>query len=233
MLKIETSFKLPKEFEVKGSPKTLAQAIRVYEARSHYGLADTKGRGEVNRTTKKVYKQKGTGGARHGARSAPIFVGGGVAFGPKAKERVLKLSQALRQNAFKVAVSVKAKDGGVFVVSGFSTLSSTKEMAALLKKIDAKARKFVVALSVANMLKGRFVRNIAGVEIITFKNLNAYKVLLGGVLVIDKEAFGEEAKKETKSEVKEIKAEKKTIKKAEPKKAVKKTVKKAVRKGSK
>jgi len=150
-----------------------------------------------------------------------------------SKRRVLKLSQALRQNAFKVAVSVKAKDGGVFVVSGFSTLSSTKEMAALLKKIDAKARKFVVALSVANMLKGRFVRNIAGVEIITFKNLNAYKVLLGGVLVIDKEAFGEEAKKETKSEVKEIKAEKKTIKKAEPKKAVKKTVKKAVRKGSK
>ncbi len=227
MLKIETSFKLPKEFEVKGSPKTLAQAIRVYEARSHYGLADTKGRGEINRTTKKLYKQKGTGGARHGARSAPIFVGGGVAFGPKAKERKLILPQALRKSALMVALSEKAKEGQVFVVSGISTLSSTKEMAAILKKISAKAKRFTISLSGANVTKARFIRNIKGVEILTFKNLNAYQVVKGGPLVIDREAF--EAVKEVKAE--KVEAKKAAVKKpAVAKKAVKKTVKKGAAK---
>ena len=76
----ETS--LPKEFGQKENLPLLAQAVRVYEERSHIGFAKTKTRAEVNRTTKKVYKQKGTGGARHGARSAPIYVGGGTAHGP-------------------------------------------------------------------------------------------------------------------------------------------------------
>src|SRR3989344_5966768 len=80
---------LPKEFEVKPNFRLLAQAYHVYEDRTHLGLAKAKTRGEVRISTKKIYKQKGTGGARHGAKSAPIFVGGGVAHGPKGIKRKL------------------------------------------------------------------------------------------------------------------------------------------------
>ena len=192
MLKLESSFKLPKEFVEAGKPVTLAQAIRVYEARSHFGLAKAQTRSEVNRTKKKLYKQKGTGGARHGAKSAPIFVGGGKAHGPRPLERKLKLSQALRKSALGAALWAKLKDGKVFVVSGVSTLKATKEAAAFLKKLDSKAKKFVVALSGANMDKARFVKNVANVEVLPFVNLNAFHVIRGGILVLDRQIFGKE-----------------------------------------
>ena len=66
---------LPKEFDQKLNMPLLAQAVHVYEERSHVGLRNTKTRSEVNRTTKKIYKQKGTGGARHGSRRANLYVG--------------------------------------------------------------------------------------------------------------------------------------------------------------
>jgi len=84
---------LPKEFGIKVNPLLLAQAIYVYEDRAHVGLRKTKTRSEVERTTKKVYRQKGTGGARHGSRRAPIFVGGGVALGPRPLKREVLLNQ--------------------------------------------------------------------------------------------------------------------------------------------
>ena len=80
---------LPKQFAEKENLSLLSQAIHIYRDRAHIGLAKTKTRGEVARTTKKWYRQKGTGGARHGARSAPIFVGGGTAHGPKLARREL------------------------------------------------------------------------------------------------------------------------------------------------
>lgn len=221
MLKVETSFKLPSEFAVKGSEKTLAQAIRVYEARSHFGLAKVKGRGEVNRTTKKLYKQKGTGGARHGARSAPIFVGGGAAFGPTGLKRKLNLSAALKKNALGVALSIKEKEGKVKVVSGVSTLKATKELASLLKKVDAKETKFVVALATSNMDKARFARNIAGVTLLPYSALNAYIVTFGGTLIVDADSF-------RKTEVKEV-----PVKVAKTAKVVKKTTKKVTKKETK
>src|SRR3989337_4392523 len=75
---------LPKEiFGLPDNPNLMAQAIRVYLANQHQGSKKTLTRGEVNRTTAKVWKQKGTGRARHGSRKAPIFVGGGIAHGPR------------------------------------------------------------------------------------------------------------------------------------------------------
>lgn len=221
MLKIEPSFKLPKEFMAPGKDLTLAQALRVYESRSHFGLVKVKTRGEVDRTTKKLYKQKGTGGARHGARSAPIFVGGGKAHGPRPLERKLKLSQAFKKSALRAALFAKSKENKVFIVSGVSTLKATREVAMVLKKIDAQARKFVVALSNSNMDKARFVKNIAGAEVLPFSNLSAFHVIRGGVLVLDKDAFTStqpRQKKETEG-----------IKSA-PKKVEKKVVKKGTKK---
>ena len=192
MLKLESNFKLPKEFRTEGKLPTLAQAVRVYEARSHFGLAKAQTRSEVNRTKKKLYKQKGTGGARHGARSAPIFVGGGKAHGPRPLERKLKLSKALKRSSLIAALSAKSKEGKIFVVSGVSTLKETKEMAVFLRRVDAEARKFIIALANSNMDKARFVKNVANVEVLPFGNLNAFHVIRGGVLVLDRQIFGKE-----------------------------------------
>ena len=85
-----------KEAELgKSSPTLLAQAIRVYQSNSHQKTSAVKTRGEVVGSTKKIYRQKGTGNARHGAKYAPVFVGGGIAHGPKAiRPANLKLSNA-------------------------------------------------------------------------------------------------------------------------------------------
>ena len=80
---------LPKEFSQKVNLALLAQAVHVFEERGHVGLRKTKTRSEINRTTKKIYKQKGTGGARHGSRRANLYVGGGVALGPRPIRRIL------------------------------------------------------------------------------------------------------------------------------------------------
>ena len=104
----------------------LTQAIRVYTARRHPGLSKVKTRGEVIASTRKIYRQKGTGQARHGAISAPIFVGGGVAHGPKGVKRQLSLPKKMRRKALSIALSVKAKEGNLLVVEGISKLKKNK-----------------------------------------------------------------------------------------------------------
>src|SRR3972149_8149295 len=123
---------LPKEFGEKPNMALLAQAIRVYEDGGHTGLSKTKTRAEVNRTTKKLYKQKGTGGARHGSRRAPIFVGGGVAHGPRPIKRVLTLPLKLRKLARAIAYTVKAKENEMVVVKDLGKLEKTKEASELI-----------------------------------------------------------------------------------------------------
>jgi len=101
--------KIPaKMAKVKIDQQLMAQAVRVYLSNQRSALAKTKTRGEVARTTAKMYKQKGTGRARHGAYSAPIFVGGGVAFGPTGGQNYRrKMSKALGKLAFASALALK------------------------------------------------------------------------------------------------------------------------------
>ena len=127
MLKIIET-KLPKEvFGEKVNLNLLAQVNHVYTERSHTGLRSTQTRSEVNRTTKKVYKQKGTGGARHGSRRANLFVGGGVIFGPRPVRRILNLSQKVKAAGKIAAFSAKSMAKEVMVVSGLSSVTKSKE----------------------------------------------------------------------------------------------------------
>ena len=93
------SITLPKEiFDAKINNPLMAQAVRVYLANQRRGTLKTKSRGEVAISTRKIYRQKGTGRARHGAASAPIFVGGGIAFGPKPRDFSLKLKSEYEES---------------------------------------------------------------------------------------------------------------------------------------
>ena len=183
-------FTLPKILETKENPRLLAQAIRVYEDRTHPGLAKAKTRAEVNRTKKKVYNQKGTGGARHGSRSAPIYVGGGVAHGPKGIKRQLFLPRSLRKIALSIAVSSKVKNGEIVVVDGISKLTKTKDADFLITKLNKEGlKRFTFVLDEKNLELKKILRNLKNVNVIAHKNLNAYEAFFGGLLVFDKEIF--------------------------------------------
>jgi len=185
---------LPKNFSEKENLVLLAQAIRVYEWGMHPGLSKTKTRGEVAISKIKIWRQKGTGRARHGARSAPIFVGGGVTHGPKGVKRKLTLPKKMRNKALNIALSQKAKEGKIVVVNNLASLRKTKEASALIAKVVDKEKyhkgdRFTFALSSENKGAILALRNIKNVSVVRFSDLNAYSVYFGGVIVIDREAL--------------------------------------------
>ena len=186
----------------------MAQAIRVFEARRHPGLSKTKSRGEISASKRKIYRQKGTGRARHGAKSAPIFVGGGVTHGPSGVKRKLDLPKKMRRRALKVAFTMKSKDGQVIVLEGISKIKKTKDAAALLDKIAQKEKnakqneRFTFALSDESKDAILALRNIENVVVTKFSDLNAYKVYFGGTMVIDKNALTQKHEKHSKTQKK-------------------------------
>lgn len=186
---------LPKEFGGEVNMSLLAQAIRVYSERSHTGLAKAQTRAEVNRTKKKLYKQKGTGGARHGSRRAPIFVGGGVAHGPRPIRRELTLPLKMKKKALAISLSLKSKNNEIVVVSGLDKIKKTKEIQELLGKLakDLKGTKrFTFVLSESSLGANRVLRNIKNVSVIQYKNMNAHSIFFGGILILDRAVFEKE-----------------------------------------
>jgi len=187
MLKKITDFKLPKEFKVKPNLRLLAQALRVYEERGHVGLRKAKTRAEVNKTGKKLYKQKGTGGARHGSKRAPIFVGGGVAHGPRPVRRILSLSSKLKTLTKSMALSLKVEAKDIFIASGFGKIEKTKEVGEFVKKMGGKRFTFIV--SDENKTAVKKIKNLKNAKAILFKDLNTKAIVDGGTLILDKDIF--------------------------------------------
>jgi len=185
-----TPITAPKElFGEKENPTLLTQALHVYRARSHVGQVLKQTRSEVSRTKSKWYKQKGTGKARHGARTPNIFVGGGLAHGPDGLKRVLTLPKAIRTKALSIALSQKLKDKKVYAVSSISSIKKTKEAQKLLDTISKENKRFTIVLSKKSLNSKKFFRNIPNLQIILFDNLNAHIIYFGGILVIDSEIF--------------------------------------------
>jgi len=164
--------------------KLLSQVIRVYEDRAHQGLAKTKTRGEVSISTRKIYKQKGTGGARHGAKSAPIFVGGGVAHGPKGVKRILSIPRKMAQKALSEVLKLKEEEKKVFV-TGFTGVDKTKQAKALLDKLlGTKKWKGNLLIIISKDSKaGQAFRNIKNVRVLTEGGVSAYDVFKANVVV--------------------------------------------------
>ena len=209
---------LPKEFNQEVNLKVLAQAIHVYEERSHVGLRKTKTRSEVNRTTKKVYKQKGTGGARHGSRRANLFVGGGVVFGPRPVRRILNLSNKIKTRAKFIAYAQKVKDAQMVAIEGIQKIEKTKIAYGFIKSLERliKAKRFTFVLSDNSKEVVKFLRNLAQVKVVLYRDANAFDIYGGGMIVMDEEIFrakSEEGKLKTERVVEVRKEAKKTVKK--------------------
>jgi large subunit ribosomal protein L4 len=182
---------LPKEFDQKVNLALLSQAVHVFEERGHIGLRKTKTRAEINRTTKKVYKQKGTGGARHGSRRANLFVGGGVALGPRPIRRILTLSDKMKSRAKLFAYSLKAKEGQLIVVTGLSKVVKTKEVASLMSALTKilTAKRFTFVLSESAKPAYKAFRNIELANTFPWKDASVYDIFDGGMIVMDAEIF--------------------------------------------
>lgn len=177
---------LPKEiFAAEINPQLMAQAVRVYLANQRKAHAKTKTRAEVSRTKAKWYQQKGTGKARHGARSAPIFVGGGVAHGPTGAESYkLKMPKKMKQAALFSALTTKFKNGDILVVKGLGKIEpKTKKMAEALEKFKIQSRsvgtKFKILVVLPQVLQNIVwaARNIKNVSLAPANSLNTYEVL--------------------------------------------------------
>lgn len=174
----------------------MAQAVRIYLANQRQGNAHTQGRSDVKLTKAKVYRQKGTGRARHGAKSAPIFVGGGLAHGPKTKDYSLKFPKKMKKNAIISALSLKAKEGEIKVLTGFTKIDGkTKSMNNALMKINedkkGKTKSLIIASSKPKDLENlyRASKNIKNLEVLSANLINTYEILKYKNLLIMKESI--------------------------------------------
>ncbi len=167
-------------FGLPNNPKLIAQYIYVYLQNQRKGTASTLTRAEVNATTKKVYRQKGTGGARHGSLRAPIYVGGGVAGGPKPKDFSKLLNKQQKKLALKIALSLKASAQHILLLDGdhAEMKPSTKILSTFFKKSNIQDQSTLVVLGAVKK-NGLILslRNLPGVDITSAHTLNAYDVL--------------------------------------------------------
>lgn len=174
------SLSLPKEiFKFKINEKLLAQSVRVYLANQRQGTVSTKDRGEVAGSTRKIYRQKGTGRARHGSIKAPIFVGGGIVGGPKPRDYSLKINKKQKKQAIFASLSLQLKNKNIIIFSDkiLSIEPKTKKIFELLKNFNLNDKKVLFVLP---KIEKKFIlaaRNIKKVDFIDAKSINAYKIL--------------------------------------------------------
>lgn len=187
-------FSLPVEiFGEKINKALLHQAIRVYQANKRQGNASTLTRGEVDGSTRKIYRQKGTGRARHGSLRAPIFVKGGIVHGPKPKDYSLDLPKKMRRKALLSALSSKLVGGELTVVTGIETIEpKTKVFAAGLKSLGFTSVKSLLLVMPSDLTNvKRATGNIENVKITVAGRLNAYEVLRSRRVIITKDTVAE------------------------------------------
>ncbi len=158
-------------------------------ARRQAGTHKTKLRGEINRTGKKVYSQKGTGQARHGAASAPQFRGGGRAFGPVVRSHAHDLPKKVRALALKHALSAKAKDGGIVVLDKAS--AKEPKTKALVKQFGKLGLENALIIDGAE-IEANFqtaARNIPNIDVLPVQEINVYDIMRRKTLVLTKAAL--------------------------------------------
>jgi len=164
----------------------LQRMVRYQLSKRQAGTHSTQNRDDVSRTTKKLYRQKGTGGARHGSRNAPIFVGGGVAHGPHPHSHAHALPKKVRALAMKHALSSKVKEEALIVVDGFDG-EKTKDLVAQLKALNISNALFIGGAEV-NEKFAKAARNIPNIDVLPLAGLNVYDVLRRKTLVLSREA---------------------------------------------
>ena len=159
--------------------------VKQYLANKRQGTHKSKQRNEVMGSTRKLKKQKGTGGARSGSILSPLFPGGGRVFGPVPRDYSFKLNKKLKQLARKSALTYKAKDNAITVVEDFAMEApKTKEFIAITKNLKLDGKKILVVLPETNPVVSLSARNLQNVKVIPASKLNTYDVMNAAGIVL-------------------------------------------------
>ena len=163
----------------------LHRVVRWQRNKAQAGTHKVKTRSEVSYSTKKIYRQKGTGGARHGARSAPIFRKGGIYKGPTPRSHAHELPKKVRQLGLKHALSAKARAGELVVIEDTTSDGKTKTLARQVRDLGWK-RTLIIDGSEVNADFAKAARNIEGLDVLPSIGANVYDILKRDTLVLTK-----------------------------------------------
>ena len=176
----------PEVFEVEASEGTIYYAVKNELDNMRQGTHSTKTRAEVNGSNSKPWAQKGTGRARSGDKKSPVWVGGGIIFGPKPRDYSWHLNKKMKRLAMTSILSMKAADEGFKVVEDFSIDScKTKDLAVILKKLTNETRT-VVVLQDNDLNIKRAGKNIPWLSFLSYDRLRAHDLYYGkNILVLE------------------------------------------------
>jgi large subunit ribosomal protein L4 len=159
--------------------------VKSFLANQRQGTHKAKERAEIARTTKKLKRQKGTGGARAGSMKSPLFVGGGRVFGPRPHEYGFKLNKKVKALARVSALTYKAKDNAITVLEDFSFEGpKTKNYIDLMKNLNLSDKKTLLVLGDTNKNVYLSSRNIQGAKVVKASDLNTYDILNAENLIL-------------------------------------------------
>jgi large subunit ribosomal protein L4 len=177
-------------FQVEPSDHAIYLDVKSILANRRQGTHKSKERAEVAFSTKKIKKQKGTGGARAGSRKSPVFVGGGTVFGPRPRDYGFKLNKKLKTLAKKSALTYKAKDSKISVIEDFTLKApKTKDFTKILDALSLQNKKTLLVLGENNPNVYLSSRNIQRTKVVTVDDLNTYDVLNADTLLLSEGAI--------------------------------------------
>lgn len=177
-------------FDIEPNDHAIYLDVKQYLANQRQGTHKAKERAEVSFSTKKLKKQKGTGGARAGSRKSPVFVGGGTIFGPRPRNYSFKLNKKLKNLARKSALAHKAKTNALSVLQDFNIAEpKTKEFKNILSylKVDSAKTLFVISELDKNIYLSS--RNIQRTKVVTAADINTYDLVNADTLLFTEGAI--------------------------------------------
>ena len=166
--------------------------VKQYMANHRQGTAKSKERSEMSGSTRKLIRQKGSGGARRGDINSPVLVGGARVFGPKPRDYSFKLNKKVKSLARRSALSYKAQENAIIVVEDFTfEAPKTKQYIEMLGKLNIADKKSLVVLPAVDSNVYLSARNLQNTKVAVARNLNTYVVLDAGVMVVTEKSLSQ------------------------------------------
>ncbi len=177
-------------FGIEPNDHVIYLAVKQFLADQRQGTAKSKERSEISGSTRKLIRQKGSGGARRGDIKSPLLRGGGRVFGPRPRNYSFKLNKKVKDLARKSALTYKAQQGAIIVVEDFEfDAPKTKEFKKMQKNLKIDDKKLLLVLPSVNKNVYLSARNLQRVNVMTAKDLNTYRVMHANVLVVTENAL--------------------------------------------
>lgn len=171
-------------FSIEPNDHAIYLDVKQHLANKRQGTHKAKERNEISGSTRKIKRQKGTGGARAGSIKNPLFMGGGRVFGPQPRDYSFKLNKKVKQLARKSALTYKARNNEILVIEDFSLEApKTKDYAAVLTNLNIDGKKSLVVLNEPNKNLYLSSRNLTGTRVVTTSELTTYDILNSTSLV--------------------------------------------------